>query len=112
MTNLENSSNKENALKDNSDKENVLKDVSNNKNTLEDRSNKENIFSSIQFRNPLKVATKGRPKLVSHRKDNNKINKHLTHNIVIVSESMVQIIIMVCIGIEYILVFAETKYRS
>ncbi|CAG8596167.1 17242_t:CDS:1 [Dentiscutata erythropus] len=78
--NLEDSSDEENALKDDSDKESVLENVLDNENVLEDESDKEYIFSSIQLKNLLKVATKGRPKSVSHRKDNDKINKHLTHN--------------------------------
>ncbi|CAG8791256.1 25642_t:CDS:1, partial [Racocetra persica] len=45
---------------------------------LKSNSNKENISSYVQLKNLLKVATKGRPKLVSHHKDN--INQHLTHN--------------------------------
>ncbi|CAG8499261.1 23797_t:CDS:2, partial [Gigaspora margarita] len=68
---LEDGSDEENALKNSSDE-----DISDN----EDCSDKENLFSSIQFKNPLKVATKNRPKSVSHHKDNDKINKYLTYN--------------------------------
>ncbi|CAG8831139.1 8082_t:CDS:1, partial [Racocetra persica] len=46
------------------------KEIRRQVNDSEIESNKENIFSNVNLRNPRKVATKGRPKLSSHR--NNK----------------------------------------
>ncbi|CAG8827128.1 1184_t:CDS:1, partial [Gigaspora margarita] len=43
-----------------------------------DGSNKENMLLSASFKNLLKVATRGRPKLSSHR-NNDKCNQLPTH---------------------------------